>query len=210
MKPHTVLLADDHPLFRAGLRLVLEGLGGLKITAEATDGEEAVEKAGLLSPDLVIMDVTMPLMGGLEACARIVRTRPEAIVIILTPLEEPMLASRAKAAGAKAVMRKSEAGEALVDWVKAFRDRPLRLPPGHGLPSDDPHGEHLDLIATLTPREREVLALLAAGHTNREIADQLAIGLRTVETHRARLQDKLGLQGRASLQAWARSTGLGR
>lgn len=210
-----VLLADDHAVLRAGLRALISVQPDMEVVAEAATGEEAVRLAREAKPDVVLMDLTMPGAGGIEATAQIRRTCPKARVLVLTMHDDPAYLRSVLAAGAAGYVLKRAAGLELLSAIRithrgetflepsmagAVVEEVLGRKPRGG--KGDPPGE------SLSDREREVLRLVAQGHTNQQVADRLFLSVKTVETYRARLMDKLGLRSRADLVRYALSTGL--
>ncbi|WP_062349098.1 response regulator [Herbidospora yilanensis] len=206
-----VLLADDHPLLRHGLRALLEQVGGAEVVGEASDGEEAVELALSLNPDVVVMDLVMPGVGGLEATRRLVDQRPDLGVLVLTMSEDDASVFAALRAGARGYVLKGTGGEDFLAAVSAVARgeavygpavarrirRFLTTGPGTG-----PFPE-------LTQREREILDLLANGKTNAEIARALFLSLKTVKNHLTSVFAKLQVADRAQAVVRARQAGLG-
>lgn len=207
MKPRKIrlLLADDHAILRAGLRMLLDAQPDMTVVAEAADGEEAVRRALETRPDVAVIDLTMPGLSGVETLERLHRELPATRLLVLTMHDDPAYARVARAAGAAGhVIKDSESSELLAAIRAVHRGRVFvqvatdarPAAPGPGRPP------------TLSPRERQVLDLLARGHTNREIADRLTLSVKTVETHRARLGEKLGLHTRADLVRLALDLGI--
>jgi DNA-binding NarL/FixJ family response regulator len=209
-----VVLADDEAMVRAGLRLLIEGEPDLEVVGEATDGEGAVALVTALEPDVVLMDVRMPRLNGLEAARRIVDTRVRTRVVILTTFDEDDVVDLAMRHGVAGFLLKSSPPEDLVDAIR-------RAGAGHG--SLDPavvpgiieryrQGPRpvapVPELGQLTAREREVLALVGRGYSNAEIASQLFLGETTVKTHLGRVLDKLGLRDRPRAIAYAYESGL--
>ena len=213
---HTrVLIADDHEVVRKGLRSLLESEAGVEVVGEASNGREAFEKAVAEKPDVVVLDIGMPELNGLEATRRIVKAAPRTEVLILTVYESEEVIREVLRAGARGYVLKSDAGRLLLTALEAvsahkpfFTSRVSELVlagflSGEVRPSDDtPPG------TPLTPREREVLQLLAEGKTNKEVAAALGIGLKTVETHRMNLMAKLGLHSVVDLVRYAIRNGI--
>jgi DNA-binding NarL/FixJ family response regulator len=206
-----ILLAEDHGLVRAGLRLLLESRPALEVVGEAADGEEAVAQAALLLPDLVLMDLAMPSLGGLDATRRILAAGRGIRVLVVSQLSSESAVEEALRAGAHGYLSKgASAGELLqaVEVVSAggsyFRAATgMRF--GHPceiLPGGEP------TTAALSPREREILTRLAEGLSSREIARSLHVSPRTVDTHRVRLMKKLGLHKAPQLVRFAIRAGL--
>lgn len=201
-----VLIADDHALVRSGLRALLEAQPDLEVVGEAEDGAVVVEQCRRLRPDVVVMDLKMPGRGGINATEDLHHQFPETKVVVLTMHDDAAYVRMARLAGAAGfVLKKSLATE----LIRAIRDVhagknhfPIveETPAGSGK-----NGAPLDMI---TDREREVLALIALGHTTPEIAAKLHISEKTVETHRAHIVEKLGLRTRAELVRFALEHGL--
>jgi two-component system response regulator NreC len=209
-----VLLADDHAILRTGLRLMLNNLPDVEVVGEATQGREALEKALELKPDLVLMDVTMPEMNGLEATAELKRKLPKVKVLFLTMHEDEELLFRTVQVGGSGYVLKKSADTELISAIEEVMrgDTFLRPTMAQKVMQDYlervQEGEEQDTFEELTEREREVLKHLAEGMTNKEVADKLVLSIRTVETHRARIMDKLGIKGRAALVAFAKRHGM--
>lgn len=204
-----ILLADDHAVLRAGLRALLNSQSDMEVIAEAADGEEAIRKSVELTPDIVIMDISMPILTGLEATKEIKKRNPAVKVLVLTVHEDESYLHRMLRAGANGYIPKKAADTELLAAIRATYQEEhfihssmtaglvseMRLKEMVGGDEQNPDG--------LSKREGEVLRLLAMGHTNQQIADKLFLSVRTVETYKARLKDKLGLQGRAELVRYA-------
>jgi DNA-binding NarL/FixJ family response regulator len=208
MKKIRLLLADDHAILRAGLRMLLDAQPDMVVVAEAADGEEALRGAHATRPDIAIVDLTMPGLSGAETLQRLRRELPVTRLLVLTMHDDPAYARMALTAGAAGhVVKDSESSELLVairtvhrggTFVRS-RAEPQTL-------SVEPR--FLPRLPPLSARERQVLGLLAHGHTNREVAEILTLSVKTVETHRARLSDKLGLNSRADIVRMAVGLGL--
>jgi DNA-binding NarL/FixJ family response regulator len=208
-----VLLADDHAVVRMGLRSVLDGEPDIEVVAEAADGHEAVEKAMASDVDLAIVDVSMPRMTGLQVTVELLRRRPAMRVLILSVHESEQYFFEALKAGASGYVLKTAANRDLVEACRAsmrgepflypgavaavIRDYLERARRGEAVPADP-----------LTPRELQVLKLIAEGHTSDEIADELCISRKTVDHHRAKILDKLGMRNGAELTRYAIRRGL--
>jgi DNA-binding NarL/FixJ family response regulator len=206
-----VLIADDHEVVRKGLRSLLEVEGGLQVVAEAADGREAVEKALAEKPDVVVLDIGMPQMSGLEATRQIVKALSRTEVLILTVYESEELIREVLRAGARGYVLKTDAGRLLLSAVESvsahkpfFTSRVSELVLA-GFLSGEGRNEAAE---PLTPREREVLRLLAQGRSNKEAAAALGIGLKTVETHRMNLMAKLDLHSVVDLVRYAIRNGI--
>lgn len=201
-----VLLADDHAILRAGLRMLLDAQPDMAVVAEAGDGEEAIRRAGGSRPDVAVVDLSMPGLTGVETLERMRREVPATRLLVLTMHDDPGYARLALAAGASGhVIKDAESAELLAAIRAVHRGRTfvqVGTEPEPSAPTDRPP------VPPLSPRERQVLELLAHGHTNREVADRLSLSVKTVETHRARLSDKLGLHSRADLVRLAIELGL--
>ena len=203
-----VLLADDHAILRAGLALLINAQADMEVAAEAADGVEAVEKARKIKPDVVILDLTMPHLNGLDALHQIQQECPDARVLVLTMHDDPAYGRSLLAAGALGYVTKKAADRELLLAIRAVREgrhfvditQAEELLPGARRRAA-PH----DL---LSPREREVLTFLARGFTHREIAVHVHLSIKTVETYLARIGQKLGLRRRAALVQYAMDTGL--
>ena len=213
----SVLLADDQPLLRRGFRMIIESEGDLTVTGEAGDGEEAVACARRNPPDVVLMDIRMPEMDGLEATRRILASQAGAgcRIIILTTFDLDQYVYTALTAGASGFLLKDVSPEQLVAAVRLVRSGDALLAPSitrrliqqfAPCPAGQPAG-HGDLSG-LTPRELEVLRLLARGLSNAELAAQLTLSAATVKTHVARILAKLGLRDRVQAVVLAYQTGL--
>jgi DNA-binding NarL/FixJ family response regulator len=208
-----VLLADDHTVVRSGLKMVLDAQPDIQVVAEAGDGAEAVQKA--LSPevDLAILDVAMPRMTGLQAVAELQKRRPELRVLILSMYDDERYFFEALKAGASGYVLKSAANRDLVEAIRAaMRGEPFFYPAAVTALIRDyleraRSGEDVP-EGPLTPREQEVVKLIAEGHTSEEIAEILVISKKTVERHRANILEKLGMRNRVELTRYAIRRGL--
>ena len=205
MKKIRVLLADDHAILRAGLRMLLDAQPDMAVVAEAADGEEAIRRACGSRPDVAVVDLTMPGLSGVETLEGLRREAPATRLLVLTMHDDPGYARLAMAAGASGhVVKDAESAELLAAIRAVHRGRTFVQVGAEPTPTEPPRPP----APPLSPRERQVLELLAHGHTNREVADRLALSVKTVETHRARLGDKLGLHTRADLVRLAIELGL--
>jgi DNA-binding NarL/FixJ family response regulator len=206
-----ILIADDHPIVRSGVRKVLDAKPDLEVVAEAEDGAEAVEKALADDVHLAILDVSMPRMTGIQAAAELHKRKPELRVLILSMFDSEQFLFEALKAGASGYVLKSSADEDLVEACrKAMRGESFLHPSAVTALVRDyvergGKGEHFDV---LTPRELEVLKLIAEAHTSKEIAQQLFISVKTVERHRQNILDKLGMRDRVELTRYAIRRGL--
>jgi two-component system response regulator NreC len=211
--PTQILLADDHWVVRAGLRTVLDGQPNLCVVGEATTGEEAVEKTRTLKPDIVLLDLLMPGIGGLEALRRIAALHgPAKILVLSVDLQEDTLLEVLEAGGSGFVTKTATAAE-LTQAIRSVVQNEIFLDPRAARVLVDHHREpHREqgqgTLARLSARERQVLALTAAGHSSTEIAKHLRLSSKTVDTYRARLMEKLGLKHRSELVRFALRAGL--
>jgi DNA-binding NarL/FixJ family response regulator len=208
-----VLLADDHAVVRSGLRAVLESEADIEVVAEAADGSEAVEKAVRHEVDLAILDVSMPRLTGLQATVELTRRRPGVRVLILSVHDSEQYFFEAVKAGASGYVLKTAANRDLIEACRAsMRGEPFLYPAAvRAIVSDylerAGRGEAVPRDP-LTPRELEVVKLIAEGHTSDEIAQTLVISRKTVDHHRARILDKLGMRNGAELTRYAIRRGL--
>ncbi len=205
--PVRVLLVDDHAVLRSGLRLLLEREEGLEPVGEAGSAEEALRALPRLTPDVVVIDIEMPGIGGLEGVTKIRERAPDAHLLVLSMHDQARDVRRAFDAGAHGYLPKAAADEDLVRAIRAVAagERYVHPSLGAALASPKEAGGPID---ELTAREREVLRLLALGHTNQEIAERLVVSVRTVESHRAHVMTKLRVSTRAGLVREALRAGL--
>lgn len=207
-----ILLADDHAVVRRGLRLVLDGEPDLEVVAEAGDGAEAVERALRDDVDLVVLDVTMPRMTGIQAAREIARRRPDVRTLILSMHDNEQYFFEALKAGASGYVLKSAADRDLVEACRAtMRGEPFLYPNAVAALIR----EHLERASAgdarseiLTPRELEILKLIAEAYTSKQMAEMLFISVKTVERHRANILEKLGMRDRVELTRYAIKRGL--
>jgi DNA-binding NarL/FixJ family response regulator len=206
-----VILAEDHALVRAGIRALLDGLPNVSVVAEAGDGREAMQLAREHSPDVVLMDISMPLMNGLEAAERMSKELPDVRVIIVSMHANEEYVWHALRTGAAGYLLKGANASELETALAAVARGETYLSPSVSK-SVAEYMQHVDAEPTslgrLTPRQREVLQLIAEGHTNREIAALLGISIKTVETHRTQLMDTLDIHDVAGLVRFALRVGL--
>jgi len=203
-----ILLADDHTILREGVRALLANEPDMEVVGEAEDGHQAVKVAGQLKPDVVLMDISMPRLNGLEATSQIKKFIPEAKVLILTMYDNEEYIRKALASGAMGYILKDAAARELLGAIRAvFRGEAVLSPAitrlviedylrWGDLKIDEPNDE-------LSEREREVLQLIAEGNTNKQIADILCISIKTVQAHRTSLMNKLDLHDRGDLIKYA-------
>jgi DNA-binding NarL/FixJ family response regulator len=205
MHPLRILIADDHSVVRAGLRALLESRSGWEVVAEAADGRDAVEKATKLKPDVAVLDIGMPLLNGVEATRRIRIASPSTEILILTMHESDDLVQQVVHAGARGYILKDEADRVLLAAVdaarhhKAYFSSRISRSEDFPVPADD----HKPSRQRLTPREREILQLLAEGKSNKDVANLLGISVNTAEAHRANIMLKLGVHSLAELVHYA-------
>jgi two-component system response regulator NreC len=212
--PITLLLADDHPVVRRGLRAMLEAEPDMVVVGEANDGAEAVELVAALQPQIVVMDISMPQMDGLEATRRIrAGGMPTQVLILTVHAQERYLFPVLKAGGAGYVL-KSTIDTELVGAIRTVAAGGAFLYPSAAKLVLEDYLAHLrsgpdqDAFDQLSEREREVLKLIALGHTAAEVADQLSLSPKSVETYRTRVMQKLDLHSRAALVRYALNRGL--
>ncbi len=200
-----IILADDHEIVRDGLRRIVEAEGDMEVVAEAGDAESARRRTSGLKPDVLVLDLNMPGEPSLATIPSILEGSPDTAIVVLTMQDDPAFAREAFRLGARAFVVKHAAGAELVDAIRAASRGETYINPMLGArlaaaPEGPPGG--------LTPREIEVLRMVAAGYTNPEIAEKLVISIRTVETHRAAIHRKLNTSSRAEVVAFAREHGL--
>ena len=209
-----ILLADDHDIVRRGLRDMLNAHEGWQVCGEAGNGREVVDLARNLKPDVVVLDLYMPELNGLEATRQIHHELPRTEVLIFTMHETEQLVREVLAAGARGYVLKSDAGRHLVSAVEALsHHKPFftakvsqtLLDAYLKSPKTDEEGQ---LVRTLTPREREIVQMLAEGKSNKEVASRLSISVKTVETHRATVMRKLEINSIVELVHYAIRNGL--
>ena len=207
-----ILLADDHPIVRRGLRFVLDAEPDLQVVAEAGDGAEAVARALQHEVDLAVLDVSMPRMTGIQAAAELNRRKPKLRLLMLSMHDNEQYFFEALKAGASGYVLKSAADRDLVEACRAtMRGEPFLYPAAVTALIRD-HAEKLadgeESREILTPRELEVLKLIAEAHTSKDIAEVLVISVKTVERHRANILEKLGMRDRVELTRYAIRRGL--
>ena len=209
-----VIVADDHHLVRQGIRMLLERADDIEVVGEAEDGLEAVELAERLTPDVLVMDVSMPRMNGTQATERIRALHLATQVVILSMHADETIVRQALRRGAKGYVLKRAVGEELLLAVRAASqgDTYLSPPIAHSILGEfltlSGESEESSAFERLTPRERQVLQLLAEGNTNRGIAQELVVSVKTVEKHRASLMSKLDIHDLAGLVRFAMNQGL--
>jgi two-component system, NarL family, nitrate/nitrite response regulator NarL len=205
-----VLLVDDHPLLRAGVRGQLEGQGEIEVVGEAGDGVEGVRLAGELVPDIIFMDINLKGMNGLEATRAVLEAVPRTKVIIFSMHDDEEYVLGAIRAGASGYILKSRSPDELTEAVDMVRrgNNYFSGSIARFIEREYIRGVTEPKTLQLTPRETEVLKLIAAGHINKEIADQLSLSVRTIETYRERLMRKLDIHTAAGLTRYAIAQGL--
>lgn len=223
MKKIKVLLVDDHDVVRTGLKALLSIEEDMEIIGEAVNGQDGIEKVAQLHPDVVVMDITMPVMDGMEATRRLSTAYPDSLVLALTVHEDKQYFFEMLAAGAKGYITKQAAGEELVFAIRAVAAGNVYLQPALARwliddyqrlthTSQPAHGSQQDTDPTglkvLSPRELEVLELVAQSHSTPEIAEQLGLSPKTVSRHRERIMKKLNLHSATELVKFAIRTGL--
>ena len=213
MKPIRILIADDHPVFRFGMRALLETEADFEVVAEASTGEEAIALTNQLRPDIVLMDITMPSINGVEATRHILEQTPETGVLIVTMLDDDSLVP-AMRAGARGYLLKGADGEETLRAIRAVAHGEAIFSPSIAerlaelVKSSDPEGVESP-FPELTPRELEVLTLISQGMTNAEIAGRLSLSLKTVRNHVSNILNKLQVSDRLQAALRAREAGLG-
>ena len=209
-----LLLVDDHEVVRAGLRMLLEHQPDMEIIGEASTGAEALQLAGQLQPDVIVMDITLPDISGLEATRQIKLAQPTAAIVALTIHEDEQYFFEMLQAGAAGYVPKRAASEDLISAIRAAYNGEIYLYPtlAKALVSDFLSRSHTEpednALEELTPREMEVLELLAGGYSNDEIAEHLVISPHTVARHRENLMRKLGLHSKSELVKYAIRKGI--
>ncbi len=210
-----ILLADDHAMLRAGLAVLLNGQPDLEIVGEAADGPEAIKKAQELEPDVLVADISMPGMSGLEAIAQVVARNPRIRCVVLTQHEDDDFLFQALRVGASGYVNKREAHTELIEAIRTVHRGDAYLNPSavkrllkeYAAPQKGSY-DRAEADDPLTERQREVLGLIVRGYTNQEIAKRLVVSVKTVEKHKAEVMQKLGLSSRAALVSYALQKGL--
>jgi DNA-binding NarL/FixJ family response regulator len=209
-----VLIADDHTIVREGIRMILAIHEDIEVIGEAANGIEAIEKTGKLCPDVVLMDIAMPGLGGLEAALEILKTHPQSKVLVLTQYDDIEYIYRFLKAGAVGYVLKKAAGSELVSAIrtvyqgKSFIDPSVAEKVIQGFVSTSHSGSEEDLYEKLSDREKQVLKLIAEGQSMQQIADTLVLSIKTVMTHRTNIMEKLNIHNRTELIKYAIRKGL--
>jgi two-component system response regulator NreC len=206
----SVVLVDDHAVVRSGLRLLLERQEDIEVVGEAGNAKDAIFRARAMKPDVILLDVVMPGESGIEVLPKLLKESPETKVLVLSMQDDPSYVREAFAVGASGYVLKEAADEEVVSAVREIADGGRYVHPALGARMVAAEAEERAAAEAdpLSEREREVLRLLALGHTNQEIAEQLYISVRTAESHRAHIMQKLRLTTRAELVHYALSHGL--
>lgn len=213
MDRYRIVLADEHILFRRGMKKIINEVPGTEVVGEASDGLEAIQLVKQLQPDLAVLDISMPRMNGIEACREIRRLFPDVKILVLTMHKDREYLYQAIAAGAQGYLLKEDSDEELFAAIGTIRKGAIYVTKAlAGAVSTDISALFLkrerNLSMSLTAREREVLKLISEGKSNSEAAEVLRISVRTVETHRANIMNKLDLRNTAELVRYAIQKGL--
>jgi DNA-binding NarL/FixJ family response regulator len=209
MNPIRILLADDHTVIRKGLRLLLESHPGFQVIAEASDGRETVAMAEAHQPDVVVLDVAMPTLNGIEAARQISAKMPQTAIVFLSMHSDESYVLKALKSGAKAYLLKDSAEYDLINAIRSVKEGKAFFSPSISKMLMEEYMRQMqdreieDSYELLTTREREILQLLAEGKTNKEVASILNLSLYTVETHRGNILQKLNLHSGAELILYA-------
>ena len=219
MKPIRVLIADDHALFREGVNAILKSVPDIELVGEAGTGQEAFTLASDLKPDVILMDIQMPDVNGVDATERILQTQPEAGIIIVTMLEDDDSLFSAIRAGARGYVLKGADKAEMLKSIRAVAEGEALFGPAiatrllnlfHHRSAQPKSGTQAAAFPDLTDREREILSHIARGDTNSEIAEELTISLKTVRNHVSSIFNKLQVTNRAQAAIRARDAGLGK
>jgi DNA-binding NarL/FixJ family response regulator len=209
-----VLIADDHAIVREGIRMILALRDDIEMVGEAADGIEAIEKVNKLAPDVVLMDIAMPKLGGLEAMLEILKTSPQSKILVLTQYDNTEYIYRFLKAGAAGYVLKKAVGSDLVSAIRAvfqgntFIDTSITDRVVKGFLEQPEESEDDVLYAKLSDREKQILKLIAEGYTMQQTADMLSLSIKTVMTHRTNIMEKLGIHNRTELIKYAIREGL--
>lgn len=208
-----VVIADDHAIVREGVRALLNLADDIEVVGEAADGREAVARVRAVEPDIVVMDIAMPGLGGLEATVEIRRDNPRTRILVLSQYEDREYVRRFLKAGVSGYVLKKSAGSDLTAAIRAVHRGGLVLDPDVARDAMREHEagdgrREADPYETLTDREKQVLKLVAEGHSNKDVADQLGISVKTAMTHREHVMEKLDLHSRTELIRFALKQGV--
>lgn len=212
--PSRVLLADDHAVLRSGLRLLLTSTNEYEVVAEASSGTETLSLAEQLQPDLILLDLSMPALGGLDVLPALRKLVPSARILILTMHDDPQYLRQALKHGASGYVLKKAADAELLSAMRSVLRGEVYVHPSmtrillEDMLPESQSGDNEDSWGSLSEREQQVLKMVALGHTSAEIAEQLNLSAKTVETYRARGMEKLGLRTRAALVKFVLQEGL--
>lgn len=207
-----ILITDDHAIVRTGLRTLLQSEPSLELVGEASGGYEAIDLVAETSPDILLLDLSMPDLDGIEVTKKLKPKYPELRILILTIHEDKALVREAIKAGASGYILKRAAESELVSAINVLMRGDMYV--DHALLSTlvedavEKPAHNIELIEALTPREKDVLGLIVLGYTNRQIGEELSISVRTVEGHRSNLSEKIGSHSRADLVRYARENDL--
>jgi two-component system response regulator NreC len=206
----STVIVDDHAVVRSGLRLLLDNQDDIEVVGEAGNAKDAIFRARALKPDVILLDVVMPGESGIEVLPKLLKESPETKVLVLSMQDDPSYVREAFAAGASGYVLKEAADEEVVSAVREIAAGRRYVHPALGarMIAAEVQERAAAEADPLSEREREVLGLLALGHTNQEIAEKLYISVRTAESHRAHIMQKLRLSTRAELVRYALSQGL--
>ncbi len=214
MSKTRVLIADDHALVREGIAAFLKLCDDIEVIAEASDGLEAIQKTNKFNPDVIIMDINMPKLGGLEATVEIKKSNPDIKILVLTQYDDKEYISRFLKAGVSGYLLKRAVGSDLISAINAVRKGELYLHSSiasevvAGYLNINKKPEEDDIYEKLTDREKQVLKLVAEGYTHKEVADMLNISVKTVIAHQTNISEKLDIHARAGLIKFAIQRGI--
>ena len=215
MKQITVLLAEDHTIVRQGLRLLIEAGGDIEIVGEAKTGREAVQMTNELRPEIVVMDIAMPLLNGIQATRQILKASPGMKVLILSAHSDPEYVEQVVKAGAMGYLVKQASGEVVAKAIRELQKGKTFFTPSIAKQLKDGYQKSPDGVGLqkksdieLTSREAELLQLIAEGQANKQVASELGISIKTVEKHRQHLMEKLGIHDIAGLTRFAIAAGI--
>ena len=212
-QPIRILLVDDHAVLRAGLKVLLNAEPDMTVVGEAGDGQRCLDLAATLQPDVILLDLNMPGLGGLEVLTELSRRAPASRALVLTMHDDAVYLRQVLAKGGAGYVLKQAADSELLTAIRTVYHGGIFLHPAHThilleRQAETPSAPGNNLLGSLSDREKEVLRLLALGHSNKEIAQMLYLSVKTVETYKARLMEKLDLKTRAALVRFALQQGL--